>query len=205
MKINEVFYSLQGEGSNMGRPAVFCRFTGCNLWSGREVDRASAVCQFCDTEFLGGETCIEDDIIRKIDDAWRSSRASAANQGTPLVIFTGGEPALQVNRSLVKKARAAGFEVAIETNGTVPLASGIDHITVSPKAGSNVIQKRGTELKVVWPQPLDLDELATWDFRYFFLQPMDGVDGSVEHTLAIVLKNPKWRLSLQTHKILGIR
>jgi len=211
VRVKEIFYSIQGEGINAGRPAVFCRFTGCNLWSGHEQDRANAVCRFCDTDFVGGRAYHEDDLVRAIVNEWEGcadiADCAAGNKdmGRPLVIFTGGEPGLQVTDTLIDKMRRAYFNVAIETNGTVRLPPGTYHVTVSPKFGSDVILKHGNELKVVWPQPFDLDELASWSFRHYFLQPMDGVAGAVEQTVETVLRNPKWRLSLQTHKILGVR
>jgi 7-carboxy-7-deazaguanine synthase (Cx14CxxC type) len=209
-KIKEIFYTIQGEGRNTGRPAVFCRFVGCNLWSGREQDRASAQCRFCDTDFLGGFSCDEDTLVDKILSAWGDTGTMAdcaqSKAGTnPLVVFTGGEPGLQLTESLLFRMRQANFNVAVETNGTVALPEGVYHITVSPKAGTTLVQTHGHELKVVWPQPFDLNELYAMDFRDRYLQPMGGVDGSVELTVRAVLNNPGWKLSLQTHKIIGVR
>jgi 7-carboxy-7-deazaguanine synthase len=211
MKIKEVFYSIQGEGINTGRPAVFCRFVGCNLWSGREKDRAKAICQFCDTDFLHGTEYTEDQLVKRIVSEWRNTTslddvALGKSGGSPLVIFTGGEPGLQLTESLIHKMRVKNFDVAVETNGTVDLPEGVYHITVSPKAGTELKQKKGRELKVVWPQDgIDLDAMKKLEFDYYYLQPMDGKPGSIEETISTVLANPAWRLSLQTHKIIGVR
>jgi 7-carboxy-7-deazaguanine synthase (Cx14CxxC type) len=207
--VKEIFYTLQGEGAQAGRPAVFCRFAGCNLWSGREQDRADAVCTFCDTDFVGtgpdgGKFEDAAALAQTCRKAWRG------NSGTPpFVVLTGGEPMLQVDDALIDALHAAGFEIAIETNGTLPVPRGIDWICVSPKAGAPLVQRSGDELKLVYPQadiePAQLEDL---DFGHFLLQPMDEGDDSPENLKAAVaycLAHPKWRLSLQTHKLLGLR
>jgi 7-carboxy-7-deazaguanine synthase (Cx14CxxC type) len=207
--VKEIFYTLQGEGAQAGRPAVFCRFAGCNLWSGREQDRADAVCTFCDTDFVGtgpdgGKFEDAAALAQTCRKAWRG------NSGTPpFVVLTGGEPMLQVDDALIDALHAAGFEIAIETNGTLPVPRGIDWICVSPKAGAALVQRSGDELKLVYPQadiePAQLEDL---DFGHFLLQPMDEGDDSPENLKAAVaycLAHPKWRLSLQTHKLLGLR
>jgi 7-carboxy-7-deazaguanine synthase len=208
-QVKEIFYTLQGEGANAGRPAVFCRFAGCNLWSGREEDRASAVCRFCDTDFVGTDG---PDGGRFADAAALAdavaSRWTAPHTGTPLVVFTGGEPLLQLDAALIDAMHARGFQIAVESNGTLEAPSGIDWLCVSPKAGAPLKQLRGQELKVVVPQPaLSLDELAALDFEHFFLQPMDGPDAAANTQWAIAqcLRDPRWRLSVQTHKVIGIR
>ncbi|HJL19333.1 MAG TPA: 7-carboxy-7-deazaguanine synthase [Sandaracinaceae bacterium LLY-WYZ-13_1] len=204
--LKELFYTLQGEGAQAGRPAVFCRFTGCNLWSGREADRARAVCRFCDTDFVGtdgpGGGRFED--AAALADA---AKAAWPGGGHPLVVCTGGEPLLQLDGGLVEAFHARGFEVAIETNGTRPVPPGVDWVCVSPKAGAELVVTAGQELKLVFPQPgaepARYEHLA---FERFFLQPMDGPDVA-EHTraaLAHCLAHPRWSLSLQTHKLLGI-
>lgn len=207
----EIFYTLQGEGANAGRPAVFCRFTGCNLWSGREVDRASAICNFCDTDFvgtdgIGGGTFQEaGDLARAIDSYWP---VASAGHSRKLVVCTGGEPLLQVDSALVAALHELSFEIAIETNGTKMPPEGIDWICVSPKTRADWNLRYGNELKLVYPQEdLDPAQLETLNFQYLFLQPMDGPDlkANIETTLQYCLANPKWRLSLQLHKIVGIR
>lgn len=207
--VKEIFYTLQGEGANAGRPAVFCRFAGCNLWSGLEKDRPSAVCRFCDTDFVGtdgsggGKFSRADDLAAAILDQWPKGE-----EGRKFVVCTGGEPALQLDNALIEALHTKDFEVAVETNGTVPLAEAVDWVCVSPKAGTDLVVKSGNELKVVHPQDgLDLKQLSVLDFDYFFLQPMDGEarDNSLEQTLQVCLEWPVWRLSLQTHKLLGIR
>lgn len=206
--VKEMFYTLQGEGTHTGRPAVFLRFTGCNLWSGREQDRASAVCQFCDTDFIGtnGEGG------GKFSHATSLAQAVAAlwpdlTQGTPYVVCTGGEPLLQLDTLLIDALHAQNFEIAVETNGTIAAPADIDWICVSPKAGAVLIQNNGHELKLVFPQPLAMpDAFVALNFNGFFLQPMDGPN-AVDNTTAAVaycLAHPQWRLSLQTHKMLGI-
>ena len=206
--VKEIFYTLQGEGANTGRPAVFCRFAGCNLWSGREEDRSSAVCQFCDTDFVGadgsggGKFSDASSLASAVARAWRG-----ANTGTELVVLTGGEPALQLDAPLIEALHAQDFEIAIETNGTLPLPQGIDWICVSPKADAKLSVTQGDELKLVFPQaqamPERFEDLA---FDHFFLQPMDGLDREKNTRTAIeyCLAHPAWRLSVQTHKILGI-
>ncbi len=207
-KIKEIFYTLQGEGSHAGRPAVFCRFTGCNLWTGREKDRAKAICQFCDTDFVGmngengGKYKTAADVAAKVSAVWGDT-----SKGKPYVVCTGGEPALQLDDMLVAAFHEAGFEVAIETNGTLPLPKGIDWVCVSPKAGADLNILRGSELKLVFPQKGAEPELfMDLDFDCFYLQPMDGPLQAIntQLTLDFCLKNPQWRLSLQTHKILSI-
>ncbi|MBN2715648.1 MAG: 7-carboxy-7-deazaguanine synthase [Deltaproteobacteria bacterium] len=206
--VKEVFYTLQGEGANTGRPAVFCRFSGCNLWSGLERDRSTAVCQFCDTDFVGtdgiggGKFRTADELADHVAATW-----PPLGKGQKLVVCTGGEPALQLDETLIAALHDRGFEVAIETNGTIGLARGIDWVCVSPKAGADIVVTKGDELKVVCPQTgQDLDFLRSLDFTHFFLQPMDGADqqASLPQVLAYCLENPEWRLSLQTHKILEI-
>lgn len=196
-RIKEIFYTLQGEGMNAGRPAVFCRFAGCNLWSGREEDRASAVCKFCDTDFVGGAWYPDAArLALAIRDKWPGS-------GRAFTVLTGGEPTLQATEALILELHALQIEVAMETNGTRP-APAVDWLTVSPKANSFVVQKTGDELKVVWPQPLDLCELGQWGFKHFLLQPMAGRVGSLEETVAKCRENPRWRLSLQYHKYINL-
>ena len=206
--IKEIFYTLQGEGANMGRPAVFCRFAGCNLWSGREEDRSGAVCQFCDTDFVGtdgdggGKFSDATSLASAVARAWRG-----ANTGTELVVLTGGEPALQLDAELIDALHAHDFEIAIETNGTLPLPQGIDWICVSPKADAALNVTQGDELKLVYPQALAMPErFEDLAFDHFFLQPMDGPDREKNTRQAIdyCLAHPAWRLSVQTHKILGI-
>ena len=199
MKIKEVFFTIQGEGEHTGRPAVFCRFSGCNLWSGREKDRASAVCQFCDTNFVGGDTYTEAELIQVINDCW------GGKSGRKFVVFTGGEPALQLTSTMIHRLQRDGFDVAVESNGSLPLPSGVYWRTISPKAGADLVETRGSELKVVWPQDLDLDMLERLDFHIRYLQPMDGHEGSTKMCIDAVMQRPNWRLSLQTHKWAGIR
>ena len=208
--VKEIFFTLQGEGFNAGRPAVFCRFAGCNLWSGREADREAAVCRFCDTDFVGvgpdgGRFVDADSLARAVASRWPSPRRGEAQ---PLVVCTGGEPLLQLDRPLVDAFHSCGLEVAIETNGTRMAPTGIDWICVSPKADAELLLTRGDELKLVYPQDRgDPERYASMDFRHFFLQPMDGPT-LAENTRAAVqycLEHPRWRLSLQTHKLLGIR
>jgi 7-carboxy-7-deazaguanine synthase (Cx14CxxC type) len=208
-QVKEIFYTLQGEGANAGRPAVFCRFAGCNLWSGRERDRASAVCQFCDTDFvgtngtLGGKFANADALARQIEAQW-----PAGGQAHRFVVMTGGEPLLQVDSALIEALHARGFQIAVETNGTIAAPAGIDWICVSPKAGAPWVQREGHELKVVWPQAFfDLPELEAAHFTHRYLQPMDNVlrADNTEACIALCLQRPAWRLSLQTHKITGIR
>ena len=208
-QIKEIFYTLQGEGSNAGRPAVFCRFAGCNLWSGREQDRATAVCRFCDTDFvgtdgtLGGKFKNADALADQIQAQW-----PAGDRAHRFVVMTGGEPLLQVDGALIAALHARGFQIAVETNGTMAAPPGIDWICVSPKAGAPWIQRAGHELKLVWPQPaFDLDELEAAAFTHRYLQPMDNPERqrNTQACIQLCLERPAWRLSLQTHKITGIR
>jgi 7-carboxy-7-deazaguanine synthase (Cx14CxxC type) len=203
--VKEIFLTLQGEGMQAGRRAVFLRFAGCNLWTGREQDRALAQCTFCDTDFVGtdgqnGGRYSAAALSAKVTELWGSGER-------PLVVITGGEPMLQLDEPLIGSLHAAGFEIAVETNGTLPAAAGIDWICVSPKAGTEVVQRSGDELKLVWPQQgLDPAALESWDFRHFLIQPLDCADAAASRAAAIefVMKNPRWRLSLQTHKLLGL-
>jgi len=206
--IKEIFYTLQGEGAQAGRPAVFCRFSGCNLWNGREQDRASAICQFCDTDFvgtdgaLGGKFASAGQVAATIAGLW-----PAAYSASKYVVFTGGEPLLQLDAALIDALHAHGFQIAIETNGTLPVPAGVDWICVSPKVGSTLVVKQGNELKVVIPQLLqNLGDYEALDFAHFYLQAMDGPAQARNLTLAIETckRNPKWKLSLQTHKLLQI-
>lgn len=201
--VKEIFYTLQGEGGMAGRPAVFLRFSGCNLWSGREEDRAGAQCRFCDTDFVGGDKYADAEALaRAVASAWPAKAG-----GFPYVVCTGGEPALQLDEALVVALHRIGFEVAVETNGTRPLPGGIDWVCVSPKAGTDLVVNAGEELKLVWPQDgLDPEKLAMLPFRHHFLQPMDGPDrdANTQACIRYCLTHPRWRLSLQTHKILGI-
>ena len=208
-QVKEIFYTLQGEGSHAGRPAVFCRFAGCNLWSGREQDRATAVCRFCDTDFvgtdgtLGGKFKDADTLADQIEAQW-----PASDRAHRFVVMTGGEPLLQVDGALIAALHARGFQIAVETNGTMAAPPGIDWICVSPKAGAPWIQRAGHELKLVWPQPaFDLDELEAAAFTHRYLQPMDNPERqrNTEACIQLCLERPAWRLSLQTHKITGIR
>lgn len=206
--VKEMFYSLQGEGRHVGRPAVFCRFAGCNLWSGREADRASAACNFCDTDFVGtdGLGGGRFDGAAALADAIESMWAGIG--GKRFVVLTGGEPLLQVDDALVSALHAADFEIAIETNGTLPVQSPVDWITVSPKGTTRLAQNSGNELKLVFPQenvdPASFENLA---FEHFLLQPMDGPhrDSNMASAIAYCLERPKWKLSLQTHKYMSIR
>ena len=208
--VKEIFYTLQGEGAQAGRPAVFCRFSGCNLWSGREIDRVSAVCRFCDTDFVGTDGTGGG----RFADATALAAAVAAHWptgvgGRPYVVCTGGEPLLQLDTPLIEALHAAGFEIAIETNGTKPVPEGIDWVCVSPKAGSRLVVERGNELKLVFPQveaEAQPENFLNLRFDNFFLQPMDGPDRveTLKATIEYCLANPTWRLSLQTHKIMGI-
>jgi 7-carboxy-7-deazaguanine synthase (Cx14CxxC type) len=205
--VKEIFYTIQGEGANTGRPAVFLRFSGCNLWSGRESDRSSAVCQFCDTDFVGtasdgGRFETASELGQAVDAQW-PAKASAK-----FVVCTGGEPLLQLDRALIDELHARGFLVAIETNGTIVPPPDIDWTCVSPKADAPLNVRTGDELKLVYPQergdPARYEDLA---FHHFFLQPMDGpqVAANTKRAMTYCLKHPRWRLSLQTHKLLGIR
>jgi 7-carboxy-7-deazaguanine synthase (Cx14CxxC type) len=228
-RVKEIFFTLQGEGHNAGRPAVFCRFTGCNLWTGREEQRATAVCRFCDTDFVGtdgpggGVFADPADLAGAVAATWACGGAGAVRRvdraptaaGTdgeapaarPLVVCTGGEPLLQLDAPLVDALHERGFEVAIETNGTRPVPPGVDWVCVSPKAGAPLVVTRGDELKLVFPQPgAEPEQFAALSFDHFLLQPMDGPDRVRSTDLAVryCLAHPGWRLSLQTHKLLGI-
>jgi 7-carboxy-7-deazaguanine synthase (Cx14CxxC type) len=206
--VKEIFYTLQGEGMNAGRPAVFCRFAGCNLWSGREPDRAGAVCRFCDTDFVGTDGGGGGRFADAASLAGAVARAWTAGAARRLVVLTGGEPLLQVDPALIEALHARGFFVAVETNGTVAAPAGIDWLCVSPKQGAPLVQREGQEIKVVVPQPgLDLDALAALAFEHRLLQPLDGPSRAANARLAVAwcLRDPRWRLSVQTHKALGIR
>ena len=205
--VKEIFLTLQGEGGQAGRPAVFCRFAGCNLWSGREQDRAAAVCTFCDTDFVGldgpggGRFETAEALAGAIEAQWRGGAEGR------LVVLTGGEPLLQADRDLIAALHARGFMVAIETNGTLAAPDGLDWICVSPKSGAPLVQRRGQELKLVYPQPgVDPAAFEGLDFERFLLQPMDGPARAANTTAAIAycLAHPRWRLSVQTHKYIGI-
>ncbi|ACI53121.1 conserved hypothetical protein [Gluconacetobacter diazotrophicus PA1 5] len=206
--IKEMFATLQGEGAHAGRAAVFCRFAGCNLWSGREADRATAVCRFCDTDFVGtdgtggGRFADASSLADAIAATWEAPGREHA-----FVVFTGGEPLLQLDDALIGAVHERGFEIAVETNGTLPVPPGVDWICVSPKAGADLVQRTGHELKLVYPQPDLLPErVAGLDFRQFWLQPMDGPAQAANTAAAVAYcrAHPRWRLSLQTHKLIGI-
>jgi 7-carboxy-7-deazaguanine synthase (Cx14CxxC type) len=203
--VKEIFLTLQGEGAQSGRRAVFLRLAGCNLWSGREQDRATAQCGFCDTDFVGtdgvnGGRYEAAQLAQQADELW------GAGEGR-LVVVTGGEPLLQLDALLIDALHGRGFEIAVETNGTCPAPEQLDWICVSPKAGTEVVQRRGNELKLVWPQSgIDPEELLGWDFDHFLIQPMDGPDkaASVAAAIDYVMAHPQWRLSLQAHKVVGL-
>ena len=211
--VKEIFYTLQGEGAQAGRAAVFCRFAGCNLWSGREEDRAKAICRFCDTDFVGtgpdgGKFATADELVERIAQCW------GANSGARFVVCTGGEPLLQLDAALIDALHARRFEIAVETNGTIAAPEGIDWICVSPKAGAELVQTTGDELKLVYPQAgAEPERYAALGFRNFFLQPMDGAHlredaaraKNTELAIRYCMEHPQWRLSVQTHKIVGIR
>lgn len=209
--VKEAFYTLQGEGARAGRASVFCRFTGCNLWSGREVDRAASACRFCDTDFVGtdgpggGRFRMAEDLANHLVQLW----PHAAEGATPYVVFTGGEPLLQLDKALIDAMHAYGFEVAVETNGTLEPPAGIDWLCVSPKGSSPLIVRRGNELKLVYPQAdAPPERFAALAFDHFYLQPMDlsaqgGNGNTLAATLRYCLDTPRWQLSLQTHKIAG--
>jgi 7-carboxy-7-deazaguanine synthase len=216
--VKEIFYTLQGEGQNAGRPAVFCRFAGCNLWTGREADREHAVCQFCDTDFVGvgpdggrfpDARLLADAVLQR----WPAQQDRRAVGGRPLVVCTGGEPLLQLDDAAIGALHDVGFEVAVETNGTQPAPNGLDHVCVSPKADAPLVLEQGQELKLVYPQAqasAQPERFAHLRFDAFFLQPMDMADptasqSNVRAALAYCLAHPQWRLSLQTHKLLDIR
>lgn len=210
--VKEIFATLQGEGMQAGRRAVFLRFAGCNLWTGREQDRAAADCTFCDTDFVGmdgdngGRYGDADALADRVLALWTVGLEGEGAR--PFVVMTGGEPLLQVDDVLIAALHARGFEIAVETNGTIAAPGGIDWICVSPKAGTEVVQRSGDELKLVWPQPEnDHRAMEGWDFAHFLVSPMDSPDlrGNMAAAIAFVLANPRWRLSLQTHKVTGIR
>jgi 7-carboxy-7-deazaguanine synthase len=227
--VKEIFYTLQGEGAQSGRAAVFCRFSGCNLWSGREEDRSRAVCQFCDTDFVGtgpdgGKFKSAKELADAIDRCWAGEGGDASegvsslhsvtlsNGSTGLpkkyVVCTGGEPLLQVDEHLISELHQRGFEVAVETNGTRPAPLSLDWVCVSPKAGAPLVQTTGSELKLVYPQDnASPEKFEQLDFHHFFLQPMDGPDTArnTERAIEYCLRHPRWRLSLQTHKLVGLR
>lgn len=205
--VKEIFLTLQGEGAQTGMPAVFLRLSGCNLWTGREEDREKAICRFCDTDFVGtdgvngGKFREAGALAAKVASLWEGE---AENR---LVVVTGGEPTLQLDEALLAALHAEGFRVAVESNGTMEAPTGIDWLTISPKARATTVQKSGNELKLVFPQEgLDPESLAGWDFTHFFLQPMDGPElaDNIQATIRYCLAHPHWRLSLQTHKITGI-
>ncbi|HEX2802606.1 MAG TPA: 7-carboxy-7-deazaguanine synthase [Sphingomicrobium sp.] len=205
--VKEMFLTLQGEGVQAGSRAVFLRFAGCNLWSGREQDRASAQCNFCDTDFVGtdgpggGKFKSADALAGAVEEEWGEGSENR------LVVITGGEPMLQLDTDLIGALHERGFRVAIETNGTLPVAAGLDWVCVSPKAGTEVVQKSGNELKLVWPQSgIDPVELESWDFDHFLVQPMDCAEGdrAVEAAIALAMERPRWRLTLQAHKVVGL-
>ena len=206
--VKEIFLTLQGEGAQAGRRAVFLRFSGCNLWTGREQDRATAICQFCDTDFVGtdgeggGKFATPEALADAVAATW-----GAGVSGTPYVVITGGEPMLQLDEALIDALHAHGFEVGVESNGTLPATPGIDWLCISPKAGSDVIQRSGNELKLVWPQPgSDWASMEDWAFDHFLIQPMDSAsrDANLKASIDFVMDHPRWRLSLQTHKALGL-
>jgi 7-carboxy-7-deazaguanine synthase len=206
--VKEIFLTLQGEGVNAGHRAVFVRFAGCNLWSGREQDRAGAACRFCDTDFVGtdgeggGRFADAGALAAAVAEYWGEGREQR------FVVLTGGEPMLQIDDSLVDTLHAHGFRIAMESNGTLPAHPGIDWVCISPKAGSDVVQRVGDELKLVWPQAgTDIAELEKWDFTHFLVQPLDSGANEANHAAAVdfAMTRPKWRLTLQTHKYLGLR
>ncbi len=205
--VKEIFLTLQGEGVQQGHRAVFLRFSGCNLWSGREADRAQAQCRFCDTDFVGtdglhgGKYADAQGLTSKVAELWGEGKSER------LVVITGGEPMLQLDSPLIDALHGAGFRIAVESNGTLPAPSGIDWLCISPKAGTEVVQRSGDELKLVWPQegvdPLDLED---WGFDHFLVQPMDCEDGdrALDAAIALAMERPKWRLALQAHKVVGL-
>lgn len=204
--VKEIFLTLQGEGAQAGRRAVFMRFSGCNLWTGREQDRATAVCQFCDTDFVGtdgeggGKFATAEALAQAVAKTWGEGERR-------YVVITGGEPMLQLDEALIAALHAKGFEIGVESNGTLPATPGIDWLCISPKAGSEVVQRTGNELKLVWPQPgSDWEGMEGWTFDHFLIQPMDSIARAENLQAAIdfVMAHPRWRLSLQTHKALGL-
>ncbi|HVF84024.1 MAG TPA: 7-carboxy-7-deazaguanine synthase [Sphingomicrobium sp.] len=205
--VKECFLTLQGEGVQAGSRAVFLRFAGCNLWSGREQDRVTAQCRFCDTDFVGtdgeggGKFADAETLAERVEAIW------GEGLGDRLVVITGGEPMLQLEAPLVDALHARGFRIAAESNGTLAAVAGLDWLCISPKAGTEVVQQSGDELKLVWPQQgIDPIEFETWDFAHFLVQPMDGADAAtaVQAAIALAMKRPKWRLSLQAHKLVGL-
>jgi 7-carboxy-7-deazaguanine synthase len=206
--VKEIYLTLQGEGAQTGRRAVFLRMAGCNLWTGREEDRPTADCRFCDTDFVGmdgvnGGRYEADALVRRVYELWGSAR----NGQRQLVVVTGGEPLLQLDAPLIEALHRQGFEIAVETNGTVAAPIGLDWICVSPKAGTQIVQRSGDELKLVWPQEgLDPDELVAWEFDHFLIQPKDvtGTGPCFAEAIELVMRDPRWRLSLQSHKLLGL-
>ena len=210
--VKELFLTLQGEGLNTGRRAAFLRFAGCNLWSGREEDRKDADCTFCDTDFVGtggdggGKFADADALADHVLATWE--RALEEPSDRAFVVITGGEPLLQLDAALIDALHARGFEIAVESNGTLPAPAGIDWLCISPKAGTQIVQRQGDELKLIWPQPgINPDAMEQWDFRHFLVQPLDGPGGNDNRIAAIkfVVQHPRWRLSLQTHKLIGLR
>ena len=206
--VKECFLTLQGEGVQTGSRAVFLRFAGCNLWSGREQDRATAQCNFCDTDFVGtdgpggGKFADADRLAGQVETMW------ASDDNRRLVVITGGEPMLQLDEALIAALHERGFRVAVESNGTIDATPGIDWLTVSPKTGTEVVQQSGDELKLVWPQQgIDPAQLESWDFEHFLVQPMDCADGeqAIVAAIELAMARPKWRLSLQAHKAVGLR
>ncbi len=205
--VKECFLTLQGEGAQSGSRAVFLRFAGCNLWSGREQDRAGAQCRFCDTDFVGtdgeggGKFVTAEALADQVEAMWGEGRERR------LVVITGGEPMLQLDAALIDALHARGFRVAMETNGTLPATAGIDWVCVSPKAGTEVVQRTGNELKLVWPQVgIDLAELESWNFDHFLVQPMDCAEreAALQAAIGLAMERPRWRLSLQAHKAVGL-
>ena len=205
--VKECFLTLQGEGVQSGARAVFLRFAGCNLWSGREQDREAAQCTFCDTDFVGtdgeggGKFANADQLADRVEQIW------SGGDEERLVVITGGEPMLQLDSALIDALHSRGFRIAVESNGTLPAASGIDWLCISPKAGTDVVQRKGDELKLVWPQPgIDPAALEGWDFANFLVQPMDCADreSAIQAAIALAMERPRWRLSLQTHKLVGL-
>ncbi len=206
--VKECFLTLQGEGLQSGRRAVFLRFAGCNLWSGRERDRAGAQCNFCDTDFVGtdgpggGKFASSAELAKHVEQLWGEGRERR------LVVVTGGEPMLQLDTALIDELHAKGFKVAVESNGTIAATPGIDWLCISPKAGTEIVQRSGDELKLVWPQRgVDPADLEVWDFRNFLVQPMDCADGqaAIDASIALAMERPVWRLTLQAHKAVGLK
>ncbi|MGH6706903.1 MAG: 7-carboxy-7-deazaguanine synthase [Sphingomicrobium sp.] len=206
--VKEAFLTLQGEGVQAGSRAVFLRFAGCNLWSGREQDRATAQCNFCDTDFVGtdgpggGKFAGADQLAEHVERLWSDGKDRR------LVVITGGEPMLQLDTDLIDALHSRGFRIAVESNGTIAATPGIDWLCISPKAGTEVVQRSGDELKLVWPQQgIDPADLEGWDFRHFLVQPMDCVErqAAMDAAIALVMKRPQWRLSLQAHKVVGLK